>query len=102
MWKAFRVKQSLENGITEEKNKSGFRKKLISVQLLIVLVAVMLFCSGCAGKMNAKKIFRQSSENMQKVTDKVQNWVKEVASDKGWDEVKFAGGQCILENKFLN
>ena len=41
-------------------------------------------------------------ENMQKVTDKVQNWVKEVASDKGWDEVKFAGGQCILENKFLN
>ena len=68
MWKAFRVKQSLENGITEEKNKSGFREKLISVQLLIVLVAVMLFCSGCAGKMNAKKIFRQSSENMQKVT----------------------------------
>ena len=68
MWKAFRVKQSLENGITEEKNKSGFRKKMISVQLLIVLVAVMLFCSGCAGKMNAKKIFRQSSENMQKVT----------------------------------
>ncbi|MCG4531226.1 hypothetical protein L0P74_09685 [Mediterraneibacter faecis] len=41
---------------------------MISVQLLIVLVAVMLFCSGCAGKMNAKKIFRQSSENMQKVT----------------------------------
>ena len=41
-------------------------------------------------------------ENMQKVTDKVQNWVKEVASDKGWDEVKFAGGLCILENKFLN
>ena len=68
MWKAFRVKQSLENGITEEKNKSGFRKKLISVQLLIALVAVVLFCSGCAGKMNAKKIFRQSSENMQKVT----------------------------------
>lgn len=62
MWKAFRVKQSLENGITEEKNKSGFRKKLIFVQLLTVLVAVMLFCSGCAGKMNAKKIFRQSSE----------------------------------------
>ena len=68
MWKAFRVKQSLENGITEEKNKSGFCKKMIFVQLLIVLVAVMLFCSGCAGKMNAKKIFRQSSENMQKVT----------------------------------
>ena len=41
---------------------------MISVQLLTVLVAVMLFCSGCAGKMNAKKIFRQSSENMQKVT----------------------------------
>ena len=68
MWKAFRVKQNLENGMTEEKNKNGFRKKMISVQLLIILVAVMLFCSGCAGKMNAKKIFRQSSENMQKVT----------------------------------
>ena len=74
MWKAFRVKQSLKNKITEERNKSGYYKKLLSIQLLIasviviVLVAVMLFCSGCAGKMNAKKIFRQSSENMQKVT----------------------------------
>ena len=68
MWKAFRVKQSLKNKITEERNKSGYYKKLLSIQLLIASVIVMLFCSGCAGKMNAKKIFRQSSENMQKVT----------------------------------
>ena len=68
MWKTFRVKQSLKNKITEEKSKSGYYKKLLSIQLLIASVIVMLFCSGCAGKMNAKKIFRQSSENMQKVT----------------------------------
>lgn len=59
MWKAFRVKQSLENRITEEKNKSGFRKKMISVQLLIVLVAVMLFCSGVSED-ECKEDFRQS------------------------------------------
>ena len=30
MWKAFRVKQSLENGMSEEKNKNGFSiRKLI-------------------------------------------------------------------------
>lgn len=39
-------------------------------------------------------------ENMQKVTDKVQEWFKSEASKNGWDESKFAGGQCILENHF--
>lgn len=41
-------------------------------------------------------------ENMQKVTEKVQGWITDVAKEKGWDEVKFSGGQCILENKFIN
>lgn len=41
-------------------------------------------------------------ENMQKVTDKVQTWIKDAAKEKGWDEIKFAGGQCILENMFKN
>lgn len=41
-------------------------------------------------------------EDMQKVMDKVQTWVKDTATEKGWDEVKFAGGQCILENNFKN
>lgn len=41
-------------------------------------------------------------EDMQKVMDKVQNWIIDEAKGQGWDEVKFAGGQCILENKFNN
>ena len=40
-------------------------------------------------------------ENMQKVTDKVQEWFNEKADELGWDESKFAGGQCILENHFV-
>lgn len=39
-------------------------------------------------------------EDMQKVTEKVQEWIKEKAEAIGWDEIKFAGGQCILENLF--
>ena len=41
-------------------------------------------------------------EDMQKVMDKVQDWVTAEAKSNGWDEVKFAGGQCILENLFKN
>jgi hypothetical protein len=41
-------------------------------------------------------------EEMQKVTPKVQEWITSQSKDNGWDEVKFAGGQCILENKFEN
>ena len=42
----------------------------------------------------------ESDEKMQKVTQKVQEWIKAQALDNGWDNVKFAGGQCILENEF--
>ena len=41
-------------------------------------------------------------EDMQKVTQKVQDWFKEKSLNSGWDDVRFAGGQCILENKFSN
>lgn len=43
-----------------------------------------------------------SEENMQKVTPKVQEWFKEKAVNAGWDDVRFSGGQCILENEFKN
>lgn len=39
-------------------------------------------------------------EDMQKVTQKVQDWTIEQATKSGWDEAKFIGSQCILENKF--
>lgn len=42
----------------------------------------------------------EDEEDMQKVTQKVQEWFKENAESKGWDDVRFSGGQCILENEF--
>lgn len=39
-------------------------------------------------------------EDMQKVTQKVQDWFKDKAEQMGWDEVSFSGGQCILKNSF--
>ena len=42
----------------------------------------------------------EPEERMQKVTQKVQGWIKDRATELGWDNVKFAGGQCILENEF--
>lgn len=39
-------------------------------------------------------------EDMQRVMDKVQDWITAEATKVGWDQVKFAGGQCILENLF--
>ena len=42
----------------------------------------------------------ENDENMQKVTQKVQDWFKEKAVASGWDDVRFSGGQCILENEF--
>lgn len=42
----------------------------------------------------------ESEENMQKVTQKVQDWFKAKAEENGWDDVRFSGGQCILENEF--
>ena len=32
-------------------------------------------------------------EDMQKVTDKVQDWIREKAEELCWDEIKCAGGQ---------
>lgn len=42
----------------------------------------------------------ENDENMQKVTQKVQDWFTEKAKESGWDDVRFSGGQCILENEF--
>jgi len=58
--------------------------------------------------MNNKKVLgiynqaqvHKDEENMQKVTPKVQEWIKNEAEKIGWDEIKFSGGQCILENHF--
>jgi len=49
------------------------------------------------------RIYNQThpdEENVTKVTDKVQDWFKNKAETVGWDEIKFIGGQCILENHF--
>ena len=42
----------------------------------------------------------EDEENMQRVTPKVQDWFKNKATESGWDDARFSGGQCILENKF--
>lgn len=55
---------------------------------------------------NSKKVLgiynqeHESDEDMQKVTQKVQEWFKDKAIEAGWDDVRFSGGQCILENEF--
>lgn len=36
---------------------------------------------------------------MQKVTTKVQEWFTEQAYEQGWNNVEFAGNQCILRAK---
>lgn len=47
-------------------------------------------------------IYNQENEDeeMQKVTQKVQDWFSKKSTDAGWDEVSFSGGQCILKNSF--
>ena len=42
----------------------------------------------------------EPDEHMQKVTQKVQDWFREKANNKGWDEISFSSGQCILKNEF--
>lgn len=55
---------------------------------------------------NSKKVLgiynqeHEEEENMQKVTQKVQEWFRSKATESGWDDVRFSGGQCILENEF--
>lgn len=41
-----------------------------------------------------------NDEKIHKVNQKVQDWFKEKAINNGWDNVRFSGGQCILENEF--
>lgn len=43
----------------------------------------------------------EDGDEMQRVTPKVQEWfIKEATKNQAWDEARFAGNQCILENKF--
>ena len=64
MWKTYKVRKKLR-----KKDSGGsFRKRLLSVQFLLIITAAMIFSTGCGGKMTAKTIFHQASENMQKVT----------------------------------
>lgn len=39
-------------------------------------------------------------DEMQRVTQKVQDWFIAEAKAQGWDEARFVGNQCILQNKF--
>lgn len=48
-------------------------------------------------------LYNQSHEdedNIQKVTQKVQEWTTKAAKDRGWDGVSFSGRQYILTNEF--
>lgn len=55
---------------------------------------------------NSKKVLgiynqeHTEEEDMQKVTQKVQDWFKAKAEEKGWNDIRFSGGQCILEKTF--
>lgn len=43
----------------------------------------------------------KDGDEMQRVTPKVQEWfITEAKENQGWDDARFAGNQCILENKF--
>ena len=45
--------------------------------------------------------YNNDGAEVQKVTSTVKDWfVDEAQSNQGWDEAKFVGSQCILENKF--
>ena len=45
--------------------------------------------------------FNKDGDEIQRVTSTVKDWFLEEAKNQGWDEAKFVGSQCILENKFL-
>lgn len=45
--------------------------------------------------------YNNDGAEVQKVTSTVKDWfVDEAQSNQGWDDAKFVGSQCILENKF--
>ena len=55
--------------------------------------------------MDTKKVLglynqAHEEEEMQKVMPKVQEWTIKEAKDNGWDDARFIGSQCLLENKF--
>ena len=71
----------MNHGTTEEKNHHNEKENDGFVPLLV---------------------FRQAhgEEEMQKVMPKVQEWTIKEAKDNGWDDARFIGSQCLLENKF--
>ncbi len=44
--------------------------------------------------------YNKDGDEVQKVSSTVKEWFKGEAKNQGWDESKFVGNQCILENKF--
>ena len=45
--------------------------------------------------------YNESGEEVQRVSGTVKDWfTKEAQENQGWDDAKFVGSQCILENKF--
>lgn len=44
--------------------------------------------------------YNRDGDDVQKVTNTVKDWfTNEAIKNQGWDEAKFIGNQCILENK---
>lgn len=45
--------------------------------------------------------YNKHGDEVQKVSSTVKDWfAKEATENQGWDEAKFIGNQCILENHF--
>ena len=45
--------------------------------------------------------YNENGEEVQRVSGTVKDWfTKEAQENQGWDDAKFVGSQCILENKF--
>lgn len=44
--------------------------------------------------------YNLDDDEMQRVTKKVQDWFLAEAKNQGWDEVNFAGNQCVMKNNF--
>jgi hypothetical protein len=42
---------------------------------------------------------QDSGDRMVRVTEKVQKWIEQKAQENCWDEVHFAGNQCVLKVK---
>lgn len=44
---------------------------------------------------------QENNDDMQRVTQKVQEWFINRAKEEGWDEHTFSGNQCLLKNNFI-